>query len=178
MRNRNSIVRALLLAGGLLLLALPAGAQIQAGSAEFEVYGGWYIPASVDNDVTLGLRFGGNWTKSFNLQATIGYLDTTEEVAGVDVDFQMTFVDLSAGWNANPDSKAVCVLFAGPGWAWIDADSNSIAGNDNSFTMNVGVALKYQATDKLYVRPDIRGRWIDQSGDFDWEASIGLGWRF
>ena len=175
MRNTRTMILALLVAGGLLLLALPAGAQVQAGSGEFEVYGGWYIPASVDNDVTLGLRFGRNWTKSFNLQTTIGYLDTTEEIAGVEYDIQVTFLDLSAGWNANPDGKAVFVLFGGAGWAWVDTNDPY---NDNSVTLNGGVALKYLATKKFYVRPDVRMRWIEQSGDVDWEASIGLGWRF
>ena len=72
-------------AGALLLNALPASAQVQAGSQEVEAYAGALFgddltdvrisgqQPKLDDDVTFGLRYGYNFTENWGIESSLGF---------------------------------------------------------------------------------------------------------
>jgi hypothetical protein len=89
------------------------------------------------------------------------------------IDVELTLVDLSFQWFTNPGSGTEFFLFAGPGWAYVDA-----AGfNDDSLTVHGGLGVKIPLGEKVYLRPDARVRWFDNGGDTDVEASLAQGFE-
>lgn len=157
---------------GPVVFVLPAPAAAQAGTGAFELYAGYYFPSgnAVDDDLTYGIRGTYRWTDAVASELSVGRFD--QSVSGND--FTLTLVDLSTAWTLNPGSKAEFALFAGPGWAFVDATGVS----NDSFTLHVGADLQIALSDRVYLRPDVRARWFEVGdNDLDYEASIGLGIR-
>lgn len=52
---------------------------------------------------------------------------------------------------------------------------------EDSFTLHAGIGIEIALSERLYLRPDLRERWLNdlnRTGFFDRELSLGLGWRF
>jgi hypothetical protein len=167
----------------LVLAPTPAGAQ--AGTGAFELYGGYYFPENdvLDDDVTYGLRGTYRWTDAVAFELSVGRYETERGFAGVArLDYELILVDLSAAWTFNPGSPAEIAIFGGPGWAFADASARAVgvgalSASDDSFTLHFGVDLQISLSDRVYLRPDVRARYFDDSEDVDLEASIGIGFR-
>lgn len=186
------------LAGALTLtmttFAMPAAADVDAGTGEIEVFAGWLWPdadSGVDlDDLTYGLRLGYNVTEHFGIMGSLSYWQADDTILGgtFDIDVDGVFFDLSFEWIVNPDSRANFIVYGGPGYAAFNSDWHDKTGllggdfsvDDDVFTMHFGLSGRFQVTDIFYIRPDARVRWSDndlRSDDsYDYEASIGFGW--
>ena len=190
--------------GALALSTVPAGAQ--EPTQEVHVYGGELFgdkltdtPVSgnrpeLDDDITYGVRYGYNFSNAWGLEISAGNTATAAtKLAGSDIDFDLTTVDIDAVWNIPSGSRFVPYLVGGAGYAWANLD-NPILGtvngqavsinDDGGFTLNAGVGAKYFVNDRFLVRLEARYRYLDKVVDnFDnslnsVETTLGIGWRF
>lgn len=171
----------------LLTLALAAApAQAQAGSGSFELYAGYYSPDSniLDDDVTYGVRAGYRLSDAFAVEGSVGRYEDSQDILGLaQVDFELTLVDASAVWYLNPGSSSEFFIFGGPGWAFADASADFLgvpldSASDDTLTLHAGLGLNLGLTERVYLRPEARARWFDDSDDaVDVEASLALGFN-
>jgi outer membrane beta-barrel protein len=166
---------------GFLAGAVPAVAQVTAGSQEVHVYVGATFgdelsdrridgrKPELDDDVTYGLRYGYNFTDAWGLEVSIGRTESSvTRLSGRDVDMDITMVDVNAIYHFNPGGSFVPYVLAGVGYASADLDRaitgtvNGIGpvriGDDDGFTANAGIGAKYFITDKVSLRLDARYR--------------------
>lgn len=178
MEFRNHARILFISASAVLLVALaPPAASAQAGTGAFELYGGYYFPDEdlLDDDLTYGIRGTYRWTDALAFEATVGRY---EEDLGFGVDFELTLVDFSTAWTLNPGSPTEFAFFAGPGWAFLDVSAPfGLSASDDTFTVHAGVDLQIPLSDRIYLRPDARARYFEQSEDVDLEASVAIGFR-
>ena len=193
--------------GALAVTAMPAMAQVTAGSQEVHVYVGEAFgddlsdrringrTPKLDDDVTYGLRYGYNFTDAWGLELSLGQTNTS--VTGLpvrDVDLDLTTFDVDAIYHFNPGSRFVPYVLAGVGYASADLDrpiTGTVSGvgpvrvnDDSGFTLNAGVGAKYFLTDNVSLRLDARYRYLDKVIDrFDdslntFETTLGIGFKF
>jgi outer membrane protein len=202
--NTNKTLAGVAAIGVLALQGLPATAQ-EAGTQEVHAYGGVLFGDDVtdrpisgrtlelDDDATFGVRYAYNLTDSLGLELSLGHSPNSVIGLGRDVDLNLTTLDADAVWNFNTGSRFVPYVLAGIGYAAADLDGNlqgvvggqavSI-GDDEGFTANAGVGLKWLATEHLIVRAEGRYRYLDKVlNRFDdssntVETTLGIGWRF
>jgi outer membrane beta-barrel protein len=191
--------------GALALQAVPALAQ-EAGKQEVHVYAGELFGDDItdraisgqtpklDDDITFGLRYGYNITNALGVELSAGRTPTSvKNLAGGDVDLDLTTLDLDAVWNFNNGSRFYPYVLAGVGYATADLDRRILGTvgaqpvsitDDNGFTLNAGIGAKYLATDHLILRAEARYRYLDKVVDrFDQsantvETTLGVGWQF
>jgi outer membrane beta-barrel protein len=189
----------------LALQALPAAAQ-EAGTQEVHAYGGVLFGDDVtdrpisgrtpelDDDATFGVRYAYNVTDALGLELSVGHSpNAVTGLAGRDVDLNLTTLDADAVWNFSTGSRFVPYVLAGIGYASADLDGRiqGVVDNqpvsledDNGFTANAGVGLKFLATEHLIIRAEGRYRYLDKVlnrfGDSSntVETTLGVGWRF
>lgn len=200
-----------LLAAGLIAFALvgstaPAMAQTQLGPHEIHAYAGWLLgddlteravsgqTPQLDDEIVGGLRYGFNFTDSWGLEASVGYAPSTvTEFAGPAIDIDLLTADLDAVWHLRRDARLIPYVVGGIGYAQADLDRTLLGtvdgqsvsiDDDGGFSANIGVGLKYFATDHLILRVDARYRYVDVLVDpygdslSCAEATVGIGWRF
>ena len=199
-------VTGLAAAGALLMSAVPAMAQVQAGSQSVEAYAGALFGddltdvrlsgqrPKLDDDVTFGLRYGYNFTDAWGIESVLGYSpNKVTNLAGGDVDLDLWTFDVDAVYHFNPSARFVPYVLAGAGYASANLDrdlTGTVNGapatirDDNGFTLNAGVGAKYFATDHLVFRLEGRYRYLDKVVEhFDhelntFETTLGVGYQF
>lgn len=192
--------------GALVLSAVPAYAQVQAGSQYVDAYAGALfgddvtdtrisgVEPELDDDVTFGLRYGYNLTDQWGLEASLGY--SPNKVTGLpsgNVDIDLTTLDLSAVYNFNTGTRIVPYVLGGIGYAFADLDrplqgtvNNQPVSlrDDDGFTLHAGIGAKFFATDHVLIRLEGRYRYLDKVVDnFDhslntFETTLGVGYQF
>jgi outer membrane beta-barrel protein len=193
----------------LALTALPAAAQQagnQAGKQEVDVYAGALFgddltdraisgqTPELDDDLTFGLRYGYHITDPLALELSVGHSpNAATNVAGGDIDLDLTTVDLDAVWNFNTGSRFSPYVLAGVGYAKADLDRNILGtaggqpvslADDEGFTLNAGVGAKYFITDRWLLRAEARYRYLDKVVDRlddslnTVETTLGVGYQF
>ena len=180
------LASALALAALALAAAPAARAAVTADTGNIEVFVGWYSPeedVAGENldDATYGMRGGFNFTRHFMMQIGAQMFSTDYPTIAGDVEIDQWMADVSFGWYANPDSRAVFLVYGGPGWSSTDMDFPVLKDDsDSSLSAHVGIAGVIGIGNRFYLRPDARYRWIDgdDGGDDrgDWEATLGFGW--
>lgn len=185
---RNDFLRVLALRAGtaLLLVLASVAAAAQPGGGALEVYAGAYSPdnEALDDGATYGARATYRWSDSVLFELTLGRYEDDDDIPGVaSFDFELTLLDLSAARIFNPGSRTELSVFGGPGWAFADATARSgptgtISRSSDSLTLNFGGGLRISLSDRVYLRPDVRARYFEESETVDLEASIGVGFRF
>lgn len=191
--------------GVLAAQAIPVFAQ-EAGTQEVHAYGGALFGDKItdtnlsgqrpelDDKATFGARYGYNVTDHFGIELSAGYTPTSvTKLAGGDVDLDLWTFDVDAVWNFSNGSALTPYVVAGVGYATADLDRPlvGIAGtravslkDDNGFTLNAGVGLKYALTDHVVLRGEARYRYLDKVVDTldnqlnTFETTIGIGYRF
>ena len=191
--------------GVLAFEAVPALAQ-DAGTQEVSAYAGYLFgddltsqaisgrTPKLDDDFTYGLRYGYHFTDQFAIEASIGESPTSvKNVTGGDIDLDLTMIDVDAVWNFRNGTRFTPYVFAGVGYAFADLDRPILGTvgvtpvsikDDDGFTANAGVGVRYQATDKLFIRAEGRYRYLDKVVDhFDdslntVETTLGVGYQF
>jgi outer membrane beta-barrel protein len=190
----------------LLLNALPASAQVQAGSHEVDAYAGALFgddltdvqisgrQPELDDDVTFGLRYGYHFTDAWGIEAALGYNPSkVTGLAGGDIDLNLTTLDVDAVYHFLPTGRIVPYVLAGAGYATADLDQDLLGTvngqpvtirDEDGFTLNAGVGAKFFATDKLLFRLEGRYRYLDKVVEhFDhslntFETTLGVGYQF
>lgn len=158
----------------------PVFGQDRTGGT-FELVAGWYLPESdaLDDDVTYGIRGGYRFSESFGFEGSLTVFEP--EVANTSVGIDFLLADLSFKWYpGSARSNSELVLFGGPGWANIDVNFGGFFGSvsEDSITAHVGLAGELSLGEKIYLRPDVRARWIEETEDVDLEGTLALGFRF
>jgi len=193
--------------GALAVTAVPAMAQVSAGSQEVHAYVGEAFgddlsdrringrTPELDDDLTYGLRYGYNFTDAWGLELSLGRTNTSVTgLPGRDIDLDLTTFDVDAVYHFNPGSRFVPYVLAGIGYASADLDRpivGTVSGvgpsrinDDSGFTLNAGVGAKYFLTDAVSLRLDARYRYLDKVIDrFDdslntFETTFGVGFQF
>jgi OOP family OmpA-OmpF porin len=193
--------------GALAINAVPAMAQVTAGSQEVSAYVGEAFGDDVtdrtitgrtpklDDDVTYGLRYGYNFSDAWGLELSLGQTNTSVTgLPGADTDLDLTTFDVDAVYHFNPQGRFVPYVLAGVGYASADLDRPIVGvvsgigpariDDDNGFTLNAGVGAKYFLTDTVSLRLDARYRYLDKVVDrFDdslntFETTFGIGFKF
>jgi outer membrane beta-barrel protein len=192
--------------GAATLVTAPAFAQVEPRSQELSAYAGQLfgdkltdtavsgrVP-ELDDDVTYGVRYAYNLTPNFALEASLGEtLTSATQLAGGDIDLDLSTLDLDAVWHFNPGSRLVAYAVGGVGYARANLDK-PITGlvngqavridDDQGFTLNAGVGGKYYVNDRVSVRLEARYRYLDGVLDrFDdslntVETTLGVAWQF
>jgi outer membrane beta-barrel protein len=192
--------------GAATLVTAPVFAQVEAHSQELSAYAGQLfgdkltdtavsgrVP-ELDDDVTYGVRYAYNLTPNFALEASLGEtLTSATQLAGGDIDLDLSTLDLDAVWHFNPGSRLVAYAVGGVGYARANLDK-PITGlvngqavridDDQGFTLNAGVGGMYYVNDRVSVRLEARYRYLDGVLDrFDdslntVETTLGVAWQF
>jgi outer membrane beta-barrel protein len=192
--------------GAATLVTAPVFAQVEAHSQELSAYAGQLfgdkltdtavsgqVP-ELDDDVTYGVRYAYNHTPNFALEASLGEtLTSATQLAGGDIDLDLSTLDLDVVWHFNPGSRLVAYAVGGVGYARANLDK-PITGlvngqavridDDQGFTLNAGVGGKYYVNDRVSVRLEARYRYLDGVLDrFDdslntVETTLGVAWQF
>lgn len=184
---RSDALRRPFLLGAVLALALlPAAAEVEERTTEMEIYAGGYFPGpeEIRDEPTYGFRFGYNFTRAFNLTATLGFLRTDIEIEGGwpqdRADYEVTLVDVDALWNLNPDSRWTVILFGGPGYSWVASDIGlGGAVERNGLTLNGGAGLKISLSDRIYLKVAGLARWFErrEADEIDGEMTLAAGFQ-
>lgn len=166
------------------LLATFTASAAHAGEGRFEFHGGVFSAtgSSDSSSFSYGARGGYRFNERWALEGSVSRAELFEiEIFTFDVDASVTTFEVSVQRFLNPGKKAEVYLVAGPGRTTYDIDINgiSIATYDDAFSFHFGVGTQIALGEKVYLRPDLRARWLDQPGaDVGLEASIAVGWRF
>lgn len=202
----NSKLIGLAALGAVALVNVPAQAQVEARSQELSAYAGHTFgddltdraisgqTPGLDDDFTYGFRYAYHLTDAFSLEAAIGEtLTSATNLAGGDVDLDLSTLDLDAVWHFAPGNRLVPYVTAGVGYAKARLDDpilgvvngqNVRIDDDDGFTLNAGAGAKYYVSDRVLIRLEARYRYLDGVLDrFDdslntVEATLGVGWQF
>jgi outer membrane beta-barrel protein len=204
--NKEWKLSGLAAVGVLALVAAPAQAQVEGAGNELGVYGGELFgddltdtavsgrTPKLDDDFTYGVRYAYNLNKAFAVELGIGETPSSAtELAGSDVDLDLTTFDVDAVWHFDLGSRVVPYVLAGVGYARANLDepiTGTVNGqavsidDDEGFTANAGVGAKFFVNDAFLVRLEGRYRYLDGVLDrFDdslntFETTLGVSWRF
>jgi hypothetical protein len=179
-----------------LSLAAPADARTLEGTGEFEFYAGAYLPgpAVLTNEPVIGFRGGLNIRAEWNVQVDFNYVRSESQIevdatTKVDLDWKVSSIDLLVAYQLTPHRRWVTMLYAGPGWAFVDAQVEAAPGTteeplpdrlkEDTFFVAFGAGGKYFIDRKWYVRPDLRFRWIEQrdADAIDTDITFALGYN-
>ena len=121
----------------LAALALPAAPALSQETLKHEVhaYGGVLFGDDVldrplgprtptlDDDATYGVRYAYNINDALGIELSAGYSpNAVTDLAGGDVDLNLTTIDADAVWNFQTGSRFVPYVLAGIGYASADLD--------------------------------------------------------
>jgi opacity protein-like surface antigen len=191
--------------GVVALQAVPALAQ-EAGKQEVSVYAGALFgddltsqaisgrTPKLDDSFTYGLRYGYNFTDQLGIELALGESPSkVTNLTGGDIDLDLTTFDVDAVWNFHNGTRFTPYAFAGVGYAFADLD-RAILGtvgttpvsikDDDGFTANAGLGVRYQATDHLFLKAEGRYRYLDKVLDrFDdslnsVQTTLAVGYQF
>jgi hypothetical protein len=103
-------------------------------------------------------------------------------------------LDLSIRYTFLRTRRLDFFVLGGPGYSWHDASFATVLTDPDGFpavltrearedsaTVHLGFGLEIDLTDRLYLRPEVRHRWLLASSFFDDEDTdlgVSLGWRF
>lgn len=168
-----------------VLTATLAPAEAQNTYRFFEVYGGYYDPGfdELDNDITLGLRYGRRFNDSFGWEIGAGFFDLNGDanrpLAGTVGDADAFLGDLSAIWFVAGSNFG---LLGGVGFASVNVDLEGTTEDesDDAFTYHFGAFYQWDIGDKFFLKPEVRVRKFegDTYEKSDTEYDLGVGWRF
>ncbi|MEN6620014.1 MAG: outer membrane beta-barrel protein [Smithella sp.] len=150
-----------------------ASAQVKPGTFYVGPSLGGYVFDSeqrLDNMPIYGVRFGYYITKYFGVEASGGYVYTNYDVNNDTSHVFSTHVD--AVFNILPDSRLVPLIFGGFGSQYIDYPQNK--DNQNAYTADWGLGLKYYINDWIALQADVRQVYVfdDSKKDFEYALSV------
>jgi hypothetical protein len=154
------------------LLSLVAVSSAWAQDAEtgptFELFGGRVEPTDSDADFhteSYGLRGGYRFNNVWALEGTMARLNEDVDIGFVDLSAKAYFIDTN---------RFEIYVLGGAGVYNVEADYEKA-------TLHVGIGAEIGLGQRVYLRPEVRGRWLADELKADEglaEYSLGLGWRF
>ena len=182
------------------LIALLSSPPASAGEANFEIAAGAYVSGTtsfVGEEALLGLRGGWRFTDRWGLQGHLSRVDLFDAVSPfVDIDGDATFFDVSGVFFITPRRRAELFVYGGIGYARFDVEVGPIRLDlpyaspirlpgfgftvEDDLTGHLGLGVNIRLSERMYLRPDLRVRWLGnlESSVADVEPSLGLGWRW
>jgi hypothetical protein len=174
-----------------VLVSTSAAARIQVPHQEIEGWIGYSLvgPDVLDDMVSFGFRGGYQLSPVLSTHAEFGMLFTDGELNGISqqpigLDYSGFSLAYLADINFLPDRRYHPVFFGGPGYTFIslDVDAGGVVGlggdfEDDSFTLDWGGGIKFDATDHVLLRPALRWRWYENrdQDSIDLEILFGVG---
>ena len=133
-----------------------------------------YYEADSDLDETVfglrsGYRFGDRWA----IEGAVSFQDVD------DVDVYL--IDLSMRGSIVSGRRAELFFVGGPGLFRADFGGDSSDDTENEIALHAGLGLAVDLGERVYLRPDVRARWISGDlfeDDLHVEATLALGFRF
>ncbi|MBU0676396.1 MAG: OmpA family protein [Proteobacteria bacterium] len=157
---------ALMVSTLVFFLPLTAHTEIKAGSTEIGVFRGynWFEDyQNLKDQPVLGARLGYNFTKHWGVEGVVEYIDSQVDDRGKTglhagqfgspmKSVDLTFYHADAIYHFLPDSKFT--PFAAVGYG--GAHYNPKISTGEMTALNAGVGAKYQSTDNIFLRADLR----------------------
>lgn len=149
-----------------LAAASPASAQSEVRGSYFDLFGARVESTSGDEFHTesYGARGGFRFNNVWALEGSVSRIKDTD----------VWFGDLSAKAYFLHLNRFEMYAVASPGLF-------KVSGEDPRLTLHAGIGAEIALTERLYLRPEVRGRWLAKELDHDSglvDYSLGLGWRF
>jgi outer membrane beta-barrel protein len=145
--------------------------DLDSENFEIGVFGGVMNVEDFGSDGVAGLRVAYHITEDFFVEGS--YAKTTlgetsfERLSGgspllTDAERDMSFYDVSVGWNVFPGESFVGDRWAFKGGLYLIAGAGSTEfGGDDHFTINAGVGYRLIATDWMALRVDVRDHYFE-----------------
>lgn len=156
-------------AAALVVSTAAAGwAQSTEPGPTFGLFGAYVQPTDSDADLdteAYGLRGGYRFTDTWEVEGSISRLNEDADVF---------FGDVSLKANALRSERFNLYAVFGPG-------AYKVESEDLEATVHAGVGVEIGLTERAYLRPEVRGRWLTDELSFDEglvDYSLGFGWRF
>ena len=165
-------------------------------SEDFEigVFGGMMNVEDFGSDTVTGVRAAYHVSEDFFVEAVYGQTTlgqtSFELLSGgapllTDAERDLTYYNVSVGWNVFPGESFVGGRWAFKGGLYLIAGAGSTEfGGDDRFTINAGVGYRLIATDWLALRIDVRDHYFESDllgtmeGKHNIEFSGGLTFFF
>jgi hypothetical protein len=155
-----------------------------------EIFAGYFVPEELDDDLTLGARFGYRGAWDWGWLIAFSWFDVAESGSfpgNRTADANVFHVDFSAVFY--PIDDGTFSIFFGPGWATGDVDVSRTTQDfsDDAFTIHAGMGYEFDVTRYFYIKPDLRLRYYELEGfgpsggvenQLTYEIAVALGWRF
>jgi hypothetical protein len=146
------------------------------------VYAGYYVPEEgfLDAGLTFGARAAYDLGDISGVEATVGHYRDGGESGGVDYRFTDWFADFSMTWSFPARKNFSVMPLMGIGYAEIKTTVGGQSESQGGMTFHAGLAGKYKfdKDGRYYIRPEIRMRQYEKMDVLDWEATVGIGFRF
>ena len=120
------------------------------------------------SEESLGLRGSYFISERFAIEGNLSRFD-------INPDLEIWLLDVSAKFYLRPQSRAPLYFVGGPGKTFQSVDDL----DDGPLNLHVGFGTEVSLSNKLYFRPELRARWVED--DFDTlggDLSLGFGWTF
>lgn len=144
---------------------------IDSENFEVGVFGGIMQIEDFGSDTVQSARFAYHITEDFFVEANYGQTTlgqtSFEELSGgapllTEAERDMTFYNVSLGWNIFPGESFVAGRWAFKGGLYVVAGAGSTEfGGDDLFTINAGVGYRFVATDWLALHVDVRDHYFE-----------------
>jgi hypothetical protein len=180
-RSLKLVTAAALLAAALLAFAPATNAQELSHGLEIAV-GASYNSSAFDREEfdfsTFGIRYRYHWTDRWGIEASY-----TQQDQGLNAEIYE--ISMRLGFYQN--ERVNVFAFVGSGWLSYEflyplhQDSAPYLFSNDTVVLSSGIAAEVNLGDRLYLRPDFRGRYaFDIFGpydDFTTELTLAVGYR-
>lgn len=173
----------------------PANAEVHEDSMNVEIFAGELNPGPdrLDSETNLGLRYGWDISRRLGFGFEFWRYETddsfTSGMTTASFDLDLDGIEATVYGFFMPEGRVTLFLFGGIGGVFADLDadvSNPIFSaslrhvQDDSFTAHGGGGLRIQLGEHVYLRPDVRFRWIEKRDDdeIDTAVTLGIGFNF
>jgi hypothetical protein len=118
------------------------------------------------------------------VEISLGRYDESHGLAGLaEMEYELTLLDVSGTWALAPGSRLGPAIAAGVGWAFAEAGADVIGlprqdYADDTPTLHAGILLRIPVSREMYVRPEVRARYLVDPEDVDLELTVALGLKF
>jgi OOP family OmpA-OmpF porin len=168
-----------------LFAASPLWAEQRAGTITLSPGIGGYVfdnVQDIEKDALVGLGVSYNFTKHWGAELNfnygkfdVSYVDPiTCDCLEDDLDAYM--LRLEGLYHFRPEERLVPYLAAGVGNVWLDGDN--YPHDDDYFTVNYGAGIKYDLTENIALRGDVRHIFAPDDSLNNVLATIGIAFQF
>lgn len=174
MSSRSLLLSSLILVTTLALSA-PASLAQNSGAYVEAFAGKIFYETDFDLDeTTFGARGGYRFDERWGIEGTISRQE-------IDDFIDVYFVDVSLRRSLVQGERTELFFVGGPGLFRADFGSFPFNDTEDELALHAGLGLDIKLGERLYLRPDVRARWVDGDlfdDDIHTEATLGVGFRF